>query len=176
LQLNAHPRSRHGNSTGTLVARQLQNLKVLEAQRKEATMKTRKDHKFVIRVVGAWWLSNVVAPAKALHYGRAAQRDERSGFPYTAAVEWRNAAELVAFNPRAAEYCWRQWERIMHLPRQLAGPVSVSRIVVFPGKSASATPPAMERTMEQVSLPTTGMRGEFALVPRAPDISFGNAA
>src|SRR5262249_7122417 len=64
--------------------------------------------------------------AKAFHFIRAARRDERNGFPYTAAMEWRNAAELLALNTRAVEYCWREWERIMQLPRRLAGPVSVS--------------------------------------------------
>jgi hypothetical protein len=37
---------------------------------------------------------------------------------------WRYAAELYSPNTQAAEYCWEQWERIMHLPRRLAGPVS----------------------------------------------------
>ena len=64
--------------------------------------------------------------AKAFRCSRAARRDERNGFPCTAAMEWRHAAELFAPNPRAVEYCWREWERIMHLPRRLAGPASVS--------------------------------------------------
>jgi len=48
--------------------------------------------------VGAWWLSNIVFPARAFHYGCAAERDERKGFPYTAAMKWRKAAELFAPN------------------------------------------------------------------------------
>jgi len=64
--------------------------------------------------------------AKAFHCSRAAQRDERDGLPYTAAMKWRNAAELFAPNTQAVEYCWREWERIMHLPRRLAGPASGS--------------------------------------------------
>lgn len=60
--------------------------------------------------------------AKALHCSRAAQREERNGFPYTAAMKWRNAAELFAPDARAVEYCWCEWERIMQLPRRLAGP------------------------------------------------------
>ena len=64
--------------------------------------------------------------AEAFHYSRAARRDERNGFPFTAAMEWRHAAELFAPNQRAVEHCWREWERIMDLPRRLAGPASVS--------------------------------------------------
>jgi len=65
--------------------------------------------------------------AEAFGCSRAARRDERNGFPHTAAMEWRNAAELFALNTRAVEYCWREWERIMHLPRRLAGQASVSQ-------------------------------------------------
>jgi len=64
--------------------------------------------------------------ASAFRYARAAQRDERNGFPYTAAMKWQYAGELSAPDTPAAEYCWEQWERIMHLPRRLAGPVSDS--------------------------------------------------
>jgi hypothetical protein len=94
-------------------------------------MKFRDHHKLAIATVGAWWLTNVVPPAKAFHYGRAALRDERNGFPYTAALEWHKAAELVASKTRAAEYCWLQWERIMHLPRRLAAG-GVSQTAAFP--------------------------------------------
>jgi hypothetical protein len=59
-------------------------------------------------------------------YCHAAQRDERDGYTITAALEWRRAAELMAPVPTAADRCWLQWERIMHLPRRLAGPVSAS--------------------------------------------------
>ena len=60
--------------------------------------------------------------AKAFHCSREAQREERHGFKYTAAMKWRSAAELFAPDARAVEYCWREWERIMQLPRRLAGP------------------------------------------------------
>ena len=63
--------------------------------------------------------------AKAFQCSRAAQRDEQEGLPYTAAMKWRNAAELFVPNTQAVEYCWREWERIMHLPRRLAGPASL---------------------------------------------------
>ena len=62
---------------------------------------------------------------KALHRTRAAKREERNGFKYTAAMEWRSAAELFAPSTRAVEFCWREWERIMGLPRQLAGPIGL---------------------------------------------------
>ena len=104
-------------------------------------MMPRNSHKLAIAVVGAWWLTYVAAPAKAFHYGRAAQRDERDGFPCTAALEWRMAAELFTPKARAAEYCWRQWERIMHLPRRLAGPVDVSQAVAFSLQPSSVPPP-----------------------------------
>jgi hypothetical protein len=99
---------------------------VFEAEDKEAAMNSGNRHNPAIAAVGAWWLSTIVVPAKAFHYGCAAERDERKGFPYTAAMEWRKAAELFAPNTRAAEYSWRQWERIMHLPRRLAGPIGIS--------------------------------------------------
>ena len=89
-------------------------------------MKNRNRRNPAIAATGAWWLSNVIVPAKAFHYSLAALRDERSGFPCTAAMQWRQAAELFAPSTRAAEYFWRQWERIMHLPRRLAEPIGIS--------------------------------------------------
>jgi hypothetical protein len=74
----------------------------------------------------AWWLSKLFVVASAFRFARAAERDERNGFPYSAAMKWRYAGDLSAPNTPAAEYCWGQWERIMHLPRRLAGPVSDS--------------------------------------------------
>jgi hypothetical protein len=56
-------------------------------------------------------------------YCSAAESDERRGFPYTAAMEWRQAAELLAGVPAMAEQCWREWERLMRLPRRLAAPL-----------------------------------------------------
>ncbi len=101
-------------------------------------MKSRKNHSLAIAAIGAWWLSNIALPTKAFHYGREARRDERNGFPYTAAMEWRKAAELFSRDTRAAEHCWRQWERIMHLPRRFAGPMGVSCMAALPEKAASA--------------------------------------
>jgi hypothetical protein len=71
--------------------------------------------------------------AKAFYCRRDAQREERNGFKFTAALKWRNAAELFAPDTRAVEYCWHEWERIMHLPRRLAGPAcaapTISRLI-----------------------------------------------
>jgi hypothetical protein len=76
--------------------------------------------------VTARCLAYIAALRKAVHYVCAAQRDEQNRFPYTAALEWRKAAELLGCETPAAEYCWRQWERIVQLPRWLAGPISDS--------------------------------------------------
>jgi hypothetical protein len=61
--------------------------------------------------------------ALAVRYCLAAQRDEVSGFPFTAAVEWRKAAELFGSITPMSDRCWLEWERIMRLPRHLAGPI-----------------------------------------------------
>jgi hypothetical protein len=57
----------------------------------------------------------------ALRYCLAAQRDENNGFPFTAAMEWQKAAYL--FVGPFADLCWRQWERIVRLPRHMAAPI-----------------------------------------------------
>jgi hypothetical protein len=106
-------------------------------------MKGCNRHNPAIAAVGAWWLSHIAGPVRALHYGCAAEQDERNGFPYTAAMEWRKAAELFAANAQAAEYSWRQWERIMQLPRRLAGAVGDSEAADFPLTSASSAHPAI---------------------------------
>jgi hypothetical protein len=61
--------------------------------------------------------------AIVMRYCLAAQRDEKNGFPLTAAMEWRKAAELLAPITPISDRCWREWERIMRLPRRLAGPI-----------------------------------------------------
>lgn len=61
--------------------------------------------------------------ALAMRYCLAAQRDEMSGFPFTAAGEWRKAAELLGPITPMSDRCWLEWERIMRLPRHLAGPI-----------------------------------------------------
>ena len=74
------------------------------------------------RELGLSWTANL---AMAFYCSRDAQREERNGFPYTAAMKWRNAAEVFAPDARAVEFCWSEWERIMQLPRRLAGPRTV---------------------------------------------------
>ena len=59
----------------------------------------------------------------ALRYCLAAQRDEKNRFPFTAAMEWQKAAYLYAPFAPFADLCWRQWERIVRLPRQMAEPI-----------------------------------------------------
>jgi hypothetical protein len=112
-------------------------------------MKSCHRHNPAIAAVGAWWLSHIAGRVRAFQYGCAAERDERNGFPYTAAMEWRKAAELTA-NTRAAEYSWRQWERIMQLPRRLAEPVGDSQPVGFPLESTSAVRPAISPVVDRI--------------------------
>jgi hypothetical protein len=52
-------------------------------------------------------------------------------------VEWRHAAELFGMDTIAAVYCWHQWERIMQLPRRLAGPIIDSR-AIRPNQTSAA--------------------------------------
>jgi hypothetical protein len=56
----------------------------------------------------------------ALGYWRAAERDQKNDFPFTAAMEWHKAAELFSPIPKLSDRCWQEWERIVHLPRHLA--------------------------------------------------------
>jgi hypothetical protein len=72
------------------------------------------------------WVSRVAGPVLAFRYSRAAQRDENNGFPLTAAMEWRIAAELSSSIALLANHYWREWERIVHLPRRLAAPIGVA--------------------------------------------------
>ena len=60
----------------------------------------------------------------ALRHCIAAQRDEKNGFPLTAAMEWHKAADLFVPIDPVADLCWRRWERIVQLPRQMAAPIS----------------------------------------------------
>jgi hypothetical protein len=112
-------------------------------------MKSCNKHNLVIATIGAWWLSHIAGVFRAFPYACAAERDERNGLPYTAAMEWRKAAELTT-NTRAAEYSWQQWERIMQLPRRLARPVGASQPANVPLKSASATRPTAIPGMDRL--------------------------
>jgi hypothetical protein len=113
------------------------------ARPKRRVMKSRKHEKLIFAKRGGGWMRAAFVLAKALHYGRAAQRDECNGFPYTAAMEWRMAAELLTSGSFPAEYCWRQWERIMHLPREIAGSLVGPRNVVL--LDSTSAQPAMNQ-------------------------------
>ena len=117
-------------------------------------MKNRNNRSLVIAGVGAQLFSMVAAVAKAVHYVRAAQKDARNGFRYTAAMEWQLAAGLFASNTLATEYCWRQWERIMRLPRRLAGPIGDS-CPVLPEEPIRVTQSGMEISMMTLFLATS---------------------
>jgi hypothetical protein len=83
-------------------------------------------------------LVKVVAPLHAFQYCRAAQRDERNRFPMTAAMEWHKAAELFApVAPELADRCWQEWERIVGMPRRLAGALGVALVVPISLKAES---------------------------------------
>jgi hypothetical protein len=56
-------------------------------------------------------------------YCRAAERDEKNGYPFTAAMKWRKAAEMFSPITEVSDQCWQQWERITHLPRRFASPI-----------------------------------------------------
>jgi hypothetical protein len=64
----------------------------------------------------------------ALRYCLAAQRDEQNGFPFTAAMEWQKAADLFVPIGPFADLCWREWERIVRLPRQMAAPIGEQQL------------------------------------------------
>jgi len=86
-----------------------------------------RSHQHEMRVavaIAAEYIAGVAAISQAIRYVYAAHRDERDGFLYTAASEWRHAADLFTLNNQGVEYCWRQWERIMRLPRSFAVPIS----------------------------------------------------
>jgi hypothetical protein len=55
---------------------------------KRAAMKDRKHERLALAKIAGCWLLKMIALAKAVRYGCAAQRDERNGFHYTAAIEW----------------------------------------------------------------------------------------
>ena len=82
---------------------------------------------------------------RGVGYWRAAEKDEQDGLPFTAAVEWQRAAECLHWIAPIADRCWREWERIMHLPRNLSNPFGESEQVVLiyattdNGANASAT-------------------------------------
>jgi hypothetical protein len=77
-----------------------------------------------VAAAAAEYIAGIAVTTQFLRYARAAHRDERNGFRYSAAIQWRRAADLFGSNRFAVEYCWQQWERIMRVPRRLAVPIS----------------------------------------------------
>lgn len=70
-------------------------------------------------------------------------------------MEWRHAAELFHSNTLAADCFWRQWERVMQLPRRLAEPITDSRPGVLQLEPMFATRPTMEAGVNPILLPAT---------------------
>jgi hypothetical protein len=96
----------------------------------------------------------LAGPILALRYRRAAQRDENNGFSFTAAMEWRRAAELSSWIAPLANRYWRQWERIMQLSRRLAAPIGVAEAVPIAVLQQSL--PSRAMFPHQVTLQTAG--------------------
>ncbi len=86
---------------------------VMATRRKFAGRRDRKPHVIAVAAI----------LSAASRYCRAAERDERRGYSYAAAFEWRKAAEFLGSMPTLANQCWQQWERLMRLPRHLAAPI-----------------------------------------------------
>jgi hypothetical protein len=90
---------------------------------KRALLRSRRNYKLSLAGLSACCVANVAVIAKGLRYIRAAQKDEKNNFPYTAAMEWRLAAEFFGAHTLAAEYCWRHWESIMRLSHRFNDPI-----------------------------------------------------
>lgn len=75
-----------------------------------------------------WSLLKMAGPLLAMRLCRNARRDEKNGILFTAAMEWREAARLCAPSRVLTDRCWREWERIMQLPRQMAAPIGEASI------------------------------------------------
>lgn len=101
-------------------------------------MKTRMNRIPAIVSVCVAPLVKVAALLYAIQYCRAAQRDERASFPFTAAMEWHKAAVLFSpVAPLLADRCWQEWERIVRIPRSLAGPLGATPDVQRDSQSSS---------------------------------------
>lgn len=112
-------------------------------------------------IVRAQFLTLLYRPALAIAYCRAAQRDETDGYPFTAAMERRKAAELLAFIPAVAERCWMQWERIMRLPHRLARP--------FPSAGTCGAPQTCTASQD-VELGWSARGVSFSRIPSTNDL------
>ena len=99
-------------------------------------------------------LLRLAGPVLSVRYYWAARRDENGGFPFTAATEWRKAAELSSCFTLLAERYWREWERIMQVPRRLAEPIGIApATMVVVRKQSSAM--RSERLQPQAALQQT---------------------
>ena len=95
-------------------------------------------------------ISKLAGPILALRYSRAAQRDENNGFTFTAAMEWREAAEWSSCITLLANRYWREWERVMHLPRRLAEPIGVAPVAPI-AVLRQSSPSPVELTVQRMA-------------------------
>jgi len=104
----------------------------------------------------AWKFRRLLAVAAGstlgIGYCLAAQEDEKNGFPLTAAMEWRKAAELFAPISLFSNRCWREWERIMRLPRHLSEPISDPKEIVLQYRAAPSTYAVAHGAVNEFSL------------------------
>jgi 2-haloacid dehalogenase len=87
-----------------------------------------RERQLVTDQPGMWRVLILAGPILALPCRRAALRDENNGFPFTAAMQWRKAAEMSSWIAPLAIRYWREWERIMQVPRGLAEPIGVAAV------------------------------------------------
>ncbi|HEY3769614.1 MAG TPA: hypothetical protein VGN44_13140 [Candidatus Angelobacter sp.] len=88
-------------------------------------MKSSNRHNPAIAVIGTWWLSNVIIPAKAFH--TALLRYATSATAFRTQQQWSGTMQRICFLAvrELLSTSGGQWERIMHLPRRLAGPIGI---------------------------------------------------
>lgn len=95
--------------------------------------------------------ANARSMMRALLYASAARKHEQTQFPYTAAMEWRLAAELFGSNTLVGSYFWHRWERIMHVPRLLAGPITdFQTFALLPDQPALVTQKKTQSSIDRV--------------------------
>jgi hypothetical protein len=66
-------------------------------------------------------------------------------------MEWRLAAEFFGENTFAAQYCWRHWEAIMHLPHGLGEAIRDSEKAVVSIQRNSAIRSEMQTSTDEMS-------------------------
>ncbi len=85
-------------------------------------------------------------------YCRAAEEDERNGFPFTAAMEWQRAAVCFGSRSPVSDRCWREWERIMQIPRALASAVVDTEEARLPSRNESGNQPCVTLFRQPVAV------------------------